>query len=51
MVEKISSTALEIAACQEPNGRAFRVHEVCVLFNNQLIQDRCTKSSADQFFA
>lgn len=44
-------TALELAACKEKDDRPC-VHEVCVLFNNQLIRgNRCTKSSSDQFYA
>lgn len=44
-------TALEVAASRESDGSP-SVHEVCVLFNNNLIRgNRATKVSADQFKA
>lgn len=44
-------TALEVAASKQPDGTP-SVHEVCVLFNNNLLRgNRATKVSADQFKA
>ncbi len=44
-------TALEIAASKDESGNS-SVNEVCVLFNNRLLRgNRCTKISADQFYA
>ncbi|MDO5036050.1 MAG: type I asparaginase [Porphyromonas sp.] len=44
-------TSIEIAAAKDEHGRPY-VHEVCVLFDNQLLRgNRSTKIAADQFNA